>query len=277
MPEGPEIRRAADRVARAVVGVPLLGVEFGLKRLAPYESELAASKVVEVTTRGKGMLTRFDCGLTVFSHNQLYGKWYVTARPQAPQTSRSLRFALYTERRWALLYSASTIEVVPDAEIARIPFLAGLGPDCLDRLTTPQKVLRRLKNQAFRNRSLATLLLDQAFIAGLGNYLRSEILFEAKIHPGLRPRDCDEHQLMGLARAIVKIPRRSYKTGGITCAPEVAAQLKAEGRRRRDYRHWVFRKGGQECLSCGDAIVDAVYGGRHLSYCASCQRDEGRG
>ena len=271
MPEGPEIRRAADRVAKAVVGAEITGVEFGLPGLTQYQPELAASKVVEVTTRGKGMLTRFACGLTVFSHNQLYGKWMVTAQPKLPTTRRSLRFAIYTPKRWALLYSASTIDVVPDGAVDEIPFIAGLGPDCLDRLTTPAKVVRRLESKRFQRRGLTALLLDQSFIAGLGNYLRSEILFEAGVHPDLRPVDCDDAQRKALAKAIVALPRRSYKTGGITTDPKLAKALKAEGHRRRDYRHWVFRRGGQPCYRCGTTVVDGEHGGRRTSHCPTCQ------
>lgn len=271
MPEGPEIRRAADRVAKAVVGAEITGVEFGLPALTPYQAELAASEVAEVTTRGKGMLTRFSCGLTVFSHNQLYGKWVVTAQPKLPTTRRSLRFAIYTPQRWALLYSASTIEVVPDGAVDEIPFIAGLGPDCLDRLTTPAKVARRLDSKRFHRRGLCALLLDQSFIAGLGNYLRSEILFEAGVHPDLRPINCTNAQRKALAKAIVSMPRRSYKTGGITTDPKLAKALAAEGHRRRDYRHWVFRRGGQACYRCGDTVIDGEHGGRRTSHCPTCQ------
>ncbi len=275
MPEGPEIRRAADRVAKAVVGAEITAVEFGLPGLVQYQDELSESAITEITTRGKGMLTRFACGLTVFSHNQLYGKWMVTAQPKLPNTRRSLRFAIYTPKHWALLYSASTIEVVPDEAVDEIPFIAGLGPDCLDRLTTPAKVRRRLESKRFRRRGLSALLLDQSFIAGLGNYLRSEILFEAGVHPDLRPIDCTDEQRQALAKAIVSMPRRSYKTGGITTEPKLAKALKSEGYRRRDYRHWVFRRGGQACYRCGDTVVDGEHGGRRTSHCPTCQPREG--
>ena len=271
MPEGPEIRRAADRVAKAVLDTPLQGVEFGLPGLTQYQDELGASRVVEVTTRGKGMLTRFGCGLTVFSHNQLYGKWVVTAKPQLPTTRRSLRFAIYTPKRWALLYSASTIEVVPDGAVEEIPFIAKLGPDCLCQSTTPAKLKQRLRSDAFRRRSLNALLLDQGFVAGLGNYLRSEILFEAGVHPDRRPMDCDDDHVRALSKALLSVPRRSYQTGGITTDPDLAAALKQQGWQRREYRHWVFRRGGQTCHRCGDTIVDGERGGRRISHCPTCQ------
>jgi endonuclease-8 len=94
MPEGPEIRRAADRVASAIQGEMAEEVFFAFDRLKPFERELIGWKVQEVTTRGKGMLTRFDGGLSVYTHNQLYGRWYVMSGDRLPKTGRQLRFAV---------------------------------------------------------------------------------------------------------------------------------------------------------------------------------------
>ena len=90
MPEGPEIRRAADKVARVLVGNTVEHVAFGLPRLRRFEKRLSGSAVTAVDTRGKAMLTRFDNGLTIYSHNQLYGRWYTARRPR--MRSISTRF-----------------------------------------------------------------------------------------------------------------------------------------------------------------------------------------
>ena len=85
MPEGPEIRREADRIGEALVGHRLVEVGFGLPRLRRYASMLAGCVVDAVDCRGKALLTRFDNGLTLYSHNQLYGRWYVRARDDLPR------------------------------------------------------------------------------------------------------------------------------------------------------------------------------------------------
>ena len=59
MPEGPEIRRAADRVAAALEGRIAEEVFFAFERLKRFERELTGQRIDSVTTRGKGMLTRF--------------------------------------------------------------------------------------------------------------------------------------------------------------------------------------------------------------------------
>ena len=63
MPEGPEIRRAADKVAAVLVGREIESISFGLPRLQRFERHLRGRTVTAVDTRGKAMLTRFDNGL----------------------------------------------------------------------------------------------------------------------------------------------------------------------------------------------------------------------
>ncbi|HEY3590099.1 MAG TPA: DNA-formamidopyrimidine glycosylase family protein, partial [Buttiauxella sp.] len=71
MPEGPEIRRAADKLEAAVLDKPLTDVWFAFPELKPFESTLIGQKVERVETRGKALLTHFSNGKTLYSHNQL--------------------------------------------------------------------------------------------------------------------------------------------------------------------------------------------------------------
>lgn len=93
-------------------------------------------------------------------------------------------------------------------------------------------------------RDRAALLLDQGFVAGIGNYLRAEILFVAGVHPSRRPQDLSPDERKALARAIRAVPRQSYRTGGITNEPERARRLKARGLGRGECRHRVFARAG---------------------------------
>ncbi len=271
MPEGPEIRRAADKVAAVLVGEKIEKVEFGLEHLKPFESRLSGCTVTAVDTRGKAMLTRFDNRLTIYSHNQLYGRWYTVRRPRMPKTKRQLRVALCTTTHKALLYSASDIAVLDAEDLATHPFLRRVGPDILDPGLTQSKIVERLQAAEFRNRALGSLYLDQAFLAGNGNYLRSEILWAAGIEPlrkaaSLTPAECD-----ALARETLKIARRSYRSGGVIVTPALASRLKASGVPREEYRFYVFGREGQPCRRCGATIEHRKMGSRNLFTCRVCQ------
>ena len=98
MPEGPEIRREGDLVAKRLVGKVIHEVFFGLKRLKRYRKFLIGKKVIKVMTHGKAMMIHFEGGKVLYSHNQLYGKWYVTTVGHSPDTNRTLRISLSTHK-----------------------------------------------------------------------------------------------------------------------------------------------------------------------------------
>lgn len=272
MPEGPEIRLAADKIAKVLVGEALASVEFAFEALKPYERRLEGCRVEAIDTRGKAMLTRFDNDLTLYSHNQLYGRWYTCRRNRPPKTNRSLRVALHTKTHSALLYSASDVEMLTPETIDSHPFLARVGPDILDPALKPADVARRLADKRFRNRGLGGTYLDQAYLAGIGNYLRSEILFAAGVHPANKPSELEPDRLKDLARQTLKLSRRSYRTRGITVTKEMVRRFKSKGQTRRQYRFWVFGRDGAPCHRCDTAIERMDVSSRGLFYCPSCQR-----
>jgi endonuclease-8 len=271
MPEGPEIRRAADRISAVLAGQQVEEAWFGLRRLQRFGPELSGIAVDRVDTRGKALLVRFVNGLSLYAHNQLYGVWRVCPRGQLPRTGRSLRVALHTKKHSALLYSASDIAVMTSDEELRHPFLAKLGPDVLDPLLTWRDLSRRLEEAAFRRRALASLYLDQHFIAGIGNYLRSEILFAARRHPAEKPMQLTTRERNALARATLSVAQRAYETGGITLPHRQVEKLKGLGLKRREYRFAVFDRDGDPCLECGSRIERYEAGSRRIYHCPRCQ------
>ncbi|MEM9512235.1 MAG: DNA-formamidopyrimidine glycosylase family protein, partial [Cyanobacteria bacterium P01_E01_bin.48] len=86
MPEGPEIKRAADRIAKAVARKPIEEVYFAFEHLKPYEKDLARAQITSVQPRGKALLTHFNNDLAIYTHNQLYGKWEIKRARNYPET-----------------------------------------------------------------------------------------------------------------------------------------------------------------------------------------------
>ncbi|MEO0971855.1 MAG: endonuclease VIII [Pseudomonadota bacterium] len=271
MPEGPEIRRAADHIAEVLVDRPIEQVTFAFPALRQYSPLLAGQRVVELETRGKALLTHFDGGYTIYSHNQLYGVWKIAERGEAPDTRRSLRLAIHTPTHSALLYSASDISVWLRDDLATHPFLAKLGPDLLSSGLRWQQVSERLDRPEFRGRALGALYLDQHFLAGSGNYLRSEILFCAGLHPTRRTKDLTRGERGTLARATLKVSQRSYESAGITLAPALAHKLQQRVEEFEDRRFYVFDRDGLPCYQCAKVIERATLGSRRIYWCGGCQ------
>ena len=269
MPEGPEIRKAADKVEKAILAAPLRKVFFAFEHLKPFEKKLSGKQILSVETRGKAMLIHFSNKLAIYSHNQLYGRWMISKAGSVPKTGRQLRLALYNDKKSALLYSASDIEVLNQEQIRQHPFLSKLGPDILS--AEIGDVMQQLESTRFHRRQLSALFLDQHFLAGIGNYLRSEILFRAGVHPRLRPCDCTAEQCQELARLSISLSRQSYRHNGITNDLRLARELKTAGEKRKHYRHWVFSRAGSACFVCGTLIVKDVAASRRYYYCPVCQ------
>ena len=271
MPEGPEVWREAAAIARVIAGEPILTIEFAWPSIAQHAKNLASARIDQVRPRGKAMTLAFSTGFSLVTHNQLYGKWVV--RKTTPPTHRkALRVLIQTARGTAMLYSATDIHWLLTRDVDAHPYIAKLGPDALDATTTVASVRKRLVDKRFRQRSLAALLLDQGFVAGLGNYLRSEILFFARVQATLKPAQCTDHELDALAHAIVQMPRQSFCTRGITNDHALALDLKREGWPFARYRHWVFDREGEACHVCATTISRVAVGGRNVFYCSTCQR-----
>ena len=277
MPEGPEIRRAADRIQRALRGRQLEAVELLHNDLSAMAPALVGSTVTAVDTRGKAMLTRFDCGLSLYSHNQLYGRWYVMRAGNRPNTGRSLRVGLHTSKHSDLLYSATDITLLTHEEELEHPFLLRIGPDILDPTLTAGAVARRLHEPTFAGRALASLYLDQAFLAGIGNYLRSEILYFARVHPRARPVDLDHNALRRLARQTLAVTWRSYRTGGVTNLAGRASAMQAAGAGFEDRRFAAYSRAGRRCYRCDRKIRRQDLATRAVFWCAGCQPAPRRG
>ncbi|MEX0844117.1 MAG: endonuclease VIII [Balneolaceae bacterium] len=272
MPEGPEIWRAADEISSAIAGKELVKLFFAFEELKEFEKSLTGLKVKSVTPRGKAIVTSFENNLNLYSHNQLYGKWMIRDQGEEPETNRKLRVALHTKDKSAFLYSASEIELIEDHEIEQHPYIKKLGPDVVHPDTTYEEILKRFQSEKYQNRKLATLLLDPGFLSGIGNYLRSEIMFCAGVDPEFRPKDCNENQIQDLARFSLELARRSYQTGGLTTPDDLVRALKEEGASRKQYRHYVFRRAGEPCYKCGSDIQVMKTGGRKIFYCEAEQK-----
>ena len=272
MPEGPEIRRAADQIANVLKGKVVQSAELSHPSLSGAEKFIIGHKVEGVETRGKAMLTHFSSDKTMYSHNQLYGVWRVSVRGHVPKTKRALRIGLHTEEGSAFLYSATDISFWDRNTVDQHPFLKRLGPDLLSEGISAELITERLLSKEFKNRRLSSLYLNQGFIAGIGNYLRSEILFFAGVDPKLKPRDLDLAEKQKLSRVTLEIGLRSYRTGGNTLPPRLLPEsAKKKGRYFERDRFAVFARAGKSCRVCKTSIEKESLASRRIYWCPACQ------
>lgn len=121
-----------------------------------------------------------------------------------------------------------------------------------------EQVKARLLTAKFRNRQFSGLLLDQAFLAGLGNYLRVEILWQVGLTGRHKASELDEKQLDALAQALLEIPRLSYNTRGVVEENKHHGAL---------FRFKVFHREGEACERCGGIIERTMLSSRPFYWC----------
>lgn len=262
MPEGPEIRRAADKLEAAVLNKALTEVWFAFPELKPFEQTLVGQNIERIETRGKALLLHFTNALTMYSHNQLYGVWRVVNAGEMPDTTRVLRVRLQTADKAILLYSASDIEILNGDQLLKHPFLLRVGPDVLDMTLTAEQVKARLLSARFCRRQFSSLLLDQAFLAGLGNYLRVEILWAVGLLAHHKAQSLTPEQLDKLSHALLDIPRFSYNTRGTVDENKHHGAI---------FSFKVFHRAGEKCARCGAIIEKTMLSSRPFYWCSGCQ------
>jgi formamidopyrimidine-DNA glycosylase len=155
----------------------------------------------------------------------------------------------------------SNLNLYRTAGIDRVPYLASLGLDPLDRAVT----LGRFRELLSGRGAIRNLLTDQTRLAGIGNLWALEILFAAGLRPERKGQALSDAAWSRLYRATRSVLQRAIRAGG---EPEF---IDASGRQGR-FRLGVYGRGGQPCRVCGTAIVEGKVGGRPAFYCRRCQR-----
>jgi endonuclease VIII len=225
VPEGHTLALASRRLQ------PLVGHQVA-------EGPLAGASVAAVEARGKHLLIHSDDGRTLHAHLGLHGS--VRLRP--PGAGRG-RHVLRTAAGDAVI-RGTVVREVRSARL-RLP----LGPDALGDFDAAE-YLRRIH---LVDRPVGEAIMDQRVIAGVGNIVKSEALWETRTDPFALVSSIDGARLQEVAAAAVDMLRAGVDEGG---------QLP-----RR-----VYRRAGRPCPRCGGGIRSAPQGeARRTTYwCPAC-------
>lgn len=267
MPEGPEIFLAARAVHTAVAAQPC-SLDLRYPPLTAKARSLRGVPIVRVHARSKAMLTEFANGTVLYSHNQLYGEWVVHAAHQ-PLLAKQIRLVINTAQHKVVLYSATDFAWLKAGQEHLHPYIAKLGPEVLDEQVTASHIAKRLAQ--FPRRVIADALLDQHVIAGLGNYLRADILLVAQINPLRKIATLLPAELARIAKACKALTQRSVQRNGVV---RPWAQYQAARKAGLGYeaaRFYAFDREGAPCWQCATPITRTLQGGRGLFYCPVCQ------
>ncbi|MFC8431807.1 Fpg/Nei family DNA glycosylase [Streptomyces sp. NPDC057253] len=259
MPEGDTVWQAARRLHEALAGKPLTRSDLRVPKYAT--ADLTGRHVLDVTPRGKHLLTRMEGGLTLHSHLRMDGAWKVYANNQrwTGGPTHQIRAILGTADRTAVGYRLPVLQLLRTTDEHKA--VGHLGPDLLGPDWNPERALANLLQDPAR--PLGEALLDQHNLAGIGNVYKCELCFLLGATPwlpiGALPADRTAH-LPTLAKKLLEANRdRLIRT--------------TTGRRGQDL--FVYGRAPRPCLRCHTSIRVADQGDgsrdRPTYWCPHCQ------
>ena len=270
MPELPEVEMVARGLQEPLVGRRAGALWTDWPRIihSPPPDEFAArihgQTFRDVTRRGKFLLCALDSE-TLIVHLRMTGRLYVAVDEAQHAADRWLHFRLQLDGGRQLRFSDARkfgrIWLTEDAATVT----GALGPEPLSRQFTARYLRAAL---ARRSRALKPLLLDQAFLAGVGNIYADEALHRARLHPLRRADSLNEAEVVSLHRAL----RAALRAGIAHEGASINWYRKPDGTRGSSQRHFrVYGRAGEPCPRCGTAIVKTVVAQRGTHFCPTCQ------
>jgi endonuclease-8 len=276
MPEGDTIYRTARTLQRALAGHVVARFESVLPALTRVAEDrpVVGRSVESVSSRGKHLLITLTGDLILHTHMRMNGSWHLYRPGERWQRPRDdMRLLIATDTFVAVGFNVPVAEWLSARDLARHRELALLGPDPLAAAFDPSEVLTRLRTLA--STAIGDALLNQRAIAGVGNVLKSEILFVAGVHPFAPVASLDDAavaQVIDVARELLTAnvlePSQALNAGfgrRTTRSMNPAAKL------------WVYSRGGKPCRRCG-ALIQARKTGldaRITFWCPRCQAPPG--
>ncbi|HKI54472.1 MAG TPA: bifunctional DNA-formamidopyrimidine glycosylase/DNA-(apurinic or apyrimidinic site) lyase [Anaerolineales bacterium] len=265
MPELPEVETIARKLEPDLLGKTVKEADLRWSRTLAtpspkkFKEQIQGQKIKAVTRRAKYFILQLsDYQLLV--HLRMSGDLYVKNSTTEPEKHDRLIIKLSGNkslifndtRKFGRVWLTSSPEDI----------LGKLGPEPLERGFTPHWLYKSLQE---KHRQLKPLLLDQTFLAGLGNIYTDEALYIAKLHP-LRPSDSvSQEQAKVLHEAIRKVLKEGIRRNG------ASIDWVYRGGEYQNYFR-VYDREGEPCKVCGTLIQKLVVGQRGTHICPNCQK-----
>ncbi|MBW3637673.1 MAG: hypothetical protein KY445_14605, partial [Armatimonadetes bacterium] len=231
MPEGPEVRRYALQLASALENESITHFSARTRDakafLLEHPNLFQGRNIERIRSHGKHLFGTIEGDIGFHSHLMMWGRWSLHRGAEVVEIDRRERARIETPDAVAILLSAPVFEIFQGDPYREIANLTTLGPDVLPYdgpFDTPlwQKRLLAPENGA---REIGAVLLDQRISAGIGNYLRADILFFCRIDPYKRVGELSSEEIAALSEEIPRVARRAFEGEGISVPPALRERL----------------------------------------------------
>jgi formamidopyrimidine-DNA glycosylase len=278
MPELPEVEVVKRDLDKEVVGKKVKGVEVdGMRSVRRHHNRkqfvtrLVDRKITGVDRKGKYLLLRLDGGDVLVIHLGMSGQ-LVRAKGKsdamAKHTHVVITFTQGGQLRFVDPRTFGEMFVTEADNVEKeVTELAHLGIDPLETAVSWEYFGQML---AARHAKLKPLLMDQKFIAGIGNIYSDEILWGAGLRWDHMSDSLRSEEVRRLYRSMMETLQEAVKHRGSSLADEQYVDLFG---RPGGYQHFhnVYAREGQSCPRCRHVVVREKFSGRSTFYCSACQ------
>lgn len=269
MPELPEMETYRALLTDKLIGKKITRVQIGREKSVnvstlSFIQTVEGTQIRAITRRAKHLLFHLDNGFLLLLHLMLGGWMYLGTEVDKPQRTFQVILSFDLEQLYFIGLRLGYLHLLtlPEAEER----LSQLGPEPFDPAFSEEAFLRRMEGKKGK---IKTTLVDQKWLAGIGNCYSDEICYEAGLLPG-RPLNGLEHaEKKRLYSALFAVLEEAIRFGGYMEYP-----LFKEDRLTGGYNKQckVYDRDGEACFRCGHPIQKDEISSRKMFYCSGCQK-----
>ncbi|MSR74327.1 MAG: bifunctional DNA-formamidopyrimidine glycosylase/DNA-(apurinic or apyrimidinic site) lyase [Planctomycetes bacterium] len=274
MPELPEVETVRRQLDELLRGRVITGAAIHWRRTLGGQTPKAfalgtrGAHFTEAKRHGKNLLLHLQRGQAeagvILAHLRMTGRFFVEPLPRI--LGKWDRLVIELDRTHALVFldvrKFGRVHFESDAQTV----LSGLGPD---PLLSPFSCRNFAASLMQRRRALKPLLLDQSFVAGLGNIYTDEALHRAGLHPLRSAMSLSATEAGSLHAAILRVLKAALSKGGSSFDQFYRTPEGNPGAFQDEFR--VYGRHGKACRACASTIQRAVLGQRGTWWCPQCQ------
>jgi len=277
MPELPEVEVIRRELERDVVGKKVKKVEVpGMRSIRRHPNKkhfiaaLEGRKVKDLSRRGKYLLFTLDDGGTLVTHLGMSGQLLRAKQSREKVTKHTHVIVTFTQGGQLRFRDPRTFGemfVVEEGGLDDVTELAELGVDPLETPLSWDDFGRLLVQ---RHAKLKAVMMDQKFLAGLGNIYSDEILFVAGLAHDRKSDSLSTQEVRRLYRALVEVLQDAVKYRGSTLEDDGYVDPSGAPGEFQEH-HKVYNHEGDPCRRCRRPIVKRKLGNRNAYFCEACQ------
>jgi len=275
MPELPEVQTIVTGLNEILKGKTITNtyiyddMVIGYPDKKQFIEKSKDKKIMSISRRGKYIIVNFDNNqYRLVIHLRMSGKLLYKERQEGREKHTHVVFEFNdnTDLRFNNVRKFGRLYFIEDDKFENAGNIDNLGLEPLsDKFS-----LRLLKEMLDKRKGMIKpLLMNQEFIAGIGNIYADEALFLAKIRPDRKANNLNEKEINALYKQLRKILRKGIKMGGTSISDYVNA-LGETGKFQKELN--VYQREGQKCKICGEEIQKKKISGRSTRFCPNCQK-----